>query len=166
MHLHLRPLALAILTLIVLAGIAGCGKSNASSSGSGTNGTPTTVHKCGFFTRVKIGLHIGVAYVAFKRWIYDPWKRGEFHSGASHRTSRIVKAVIAALVALHEAKVAVRQLRACGAGQAATRALGAVTATLVALKASHGSGVSDTQLQSQVQGLSQSYGVLKRAATG
>ena len=58
------------------------------------------------FDKTRFLLHMGAAFYAFHHFIYAPFRAHAFASGASHRTSAIVKAGIAALFAAHEVKVA------------------------------------------------------------
>ena len=58
------------------------------------------------FDKTRFLLHMGLAFYAFHHFIYTPFRAHAFASGASHRTSSIVKAGIAALFAAHEVKVA------------------------------------------------------------
>lgn len=59
-----------------------------------------------FFDKTRFALHLGLAYFAFHHFVYKPYKSGSFKSGASHRTTSIVKAGVALLVTYHELKVA------------------------------------------------------------
>ena len=92
-----RVLALT-LTLMLAFGAAGCGSSRPASS-NGTN-TPH-VH----FAKTKFLLHAGLAFGAFHRYIYKPYKAGSFTPTSSHKLA-IVKAGVAGLFAYHEIKIA------------------------------------------------------------
>ena len=59
-------MALIPLVLVFSVLVSGC-RSSASSSSSGM--TPKT---CGVFKKVKVAAQTGVAYVAFKRYLYAP----------------------------------------------------------------------------------------------
>jgi hypothetical protein len=82
-----------VLALTLALAVAGCG-----SSGSG--GTPH-VH----FAKTKFLLHAGLAFGAFHRYIYKPYKAGGFTPPSSHKLA-IVKAGAAGLFAYHEIKIA------------------------------------------------------------
>jgi hypothetical protein len=88
-------LVAVVLALSLAGGVAGCGSS--SSSGSGT----PHVH----FAKTKFLLHAGLAFGAFHRYIYKPFKSGGFTPVTSHKLA-IVKAGAAGLFAYHEIKIA------------------------------------------------------------
>jgi hypothetical protein len=88
-------LVVMVLALSLAGGLAGCGSS--SSSGSGTS----HVH----FAKTKFLLHAGLAFGAFHRYIYKPYKAGGFRPISSHKLA-IVKAGAAGLFAYHEIKIA------------------------------------------------------------
>jgi hypothetical protein len=58
------------------------------------------------FAKTKFLLHMGLAFGAFHRYIYKPYKSGAFRSGAKGRVTAILKAGTAALFAAHELKTA------------------------------------------------------------
>jgi hypothetical protein len=95
---------LAVLLVLGLA-LAGCGTKTVSRTTA--NGTVTTekipdVH----FAKTKFVLHMGLAFGAFHRYIYDPYKSGAFKSGAPGRTKALLKAGAAAIYTVHELKTA------------------------------------------------------------
>jgi hypothetical protein len=99
--LRLAPALIAmVLALSLAGGVAGCGSS--SSSGSGT----AHVH----FAKTKFLLHAGLAFGAFHRYIYKPYKAGGFTPVSSHKLA-IVKAGAAGLFAYHEIKTALVDAR-------------------------------------------------------
>ena len=86
----------ALALALTLAGaMTGCG-----SSSSGSSGAPH-VH----FAKTKFLLHAGLAFGAFHRYIYKPYKAGGFSPASSHKVA-IVKAGAAGLFAYHEIKIA------------------------------------------------------------
>jgi hypothetical protein len=96
-HRRMAPmLVAAVLAMLLAGGLAGCGSSS-SSRGSGT----THVH----FAKTKFLFHAGLAFGAFHRYIYDPYKAGGFTPASSHKVA-IVKAGVAGLFAYHELKIA------------------------------------------------------------
>jgi hypothetical protein len=139
--------------------VAGCGGSSSSSSSS------SSTQHCGLIKKTKIALHLGVAYVAFHRYLYKPWRAGLFAKGTPHRKTRIVKAVVATLVGVHEAKVAVRQLQACGAGRKAAGLVAAAESKLAAVRGTSDS-TSDAQLGNEMQGLNTTFTQLQGAGSG
>ncbi len=91
---------IAVLLVTGLA-LAGCGTKTVSKTGA--NGVVTTetvpsVH----FAKTKFVIHVGLAFGAFHRYIYDPYKAGAFRAGAGGRTKALLKAGAAALYAAHE----------------------------------------------------------------
>jgi hypothetical protein len=97
-----RPWTLAIVLVVVL-GLAGCGSSSSSSAGSAGS---QHVH----FARTKFLLHAGLAFGAFHRYIYKPFRSGGFTPPLSHKAA-IVKAGAAALFVYHEVKIALTDAR-------------------------------------------------------
>jgi hypothetical protein len=99
-------IVIVTLVLVVFAGsLAGCGTKTVTQTGA--NGAVTTrtvpnVH----FAKTKFVLHMGLAFGAFHRYVYKPWKSGSFSSGAKGRVKAILKAGTAALFAAHELKTA------------------------------------------------------------
>jgi hypothetical protein len=95
---------IAVLLALGLA-LAGCGTktvSQTNANGVVTTETVPNIH----FAKTKFVLHMGLAFGAFHRYIYDPYRAGSFKSGASGRTKALVKAGAAALYAAHELKTA------------------------------------------------------------
>jgi hypothetical protein len=106
-----RPINLAILlALVALVLVAsGCGDKTKTVTSTGANGQATTqtvpdVH----FAKTKFLLHSGLAFGAFHRYIYKPYRAGSLKKGASGRTKAMVKAGAAGLFAAHELKQARR----------------------------------------------------------
>lgn len=95
----LRALALASMLLLVIA-LAGCGNTSSSAGGSSGN-APAHVH----FAKTKFLLHAGLAFGAFHRYIYKPFRSGGFTPPLRHKLA-IAKAGAAALFAYHEIKIA------------------------------------------------------------
>jgi hypothetical protein len=92
----LAPVLITMALALSLAeGVAGCGSSR--SSGSST----PHVH----FAKTKFLLHAGLAFGAFHRYIYKPFRAGGFTPVSSHKLA-IVKAGAAGLFAYHEIKIA------------------------------------------------------------
>ncbi len=100
----IRLLALIVALAVVLAA-AGCGSSSSTSGGTSSASTGT-VH----FAKTKFLLHSGLAFGAFHRYIYKPYKAGGFSPPSSHKAA-LVKAGLAALFAYHETKLALTDAR-------------------------------------------------------
>jgi hypothetical protein len=101
----------AILIALTLAAVAvgatACGSSTktiaeTSANGQVTSETVPSVH----FAKTKFLVHMGLAFGAFHRYIYKPYKAGAFRSGAAGRIKALAKAGAAGLFASHELKVA------------------------------------------------------------
>lgn len=62
------------------------------------------------FAKTKFLLHAGLAFGAFHRYIYKPFKNGGFTPVSSHKLA-IVKAGAAGLFAYHEIKISEHRRR-------------------------------------------------------
>ncbi len=99
---------LCVLVITALgASAVGCGDDTKVVTDTLPNGKVTTqtvpdVH----FAKTKFLLHSGLAFGAFHRYIYKPFRAGKFRSGADGRRTALVKAGVAGLFAAHELKVA------------------------------------------------------------
>jgi hypothetical protein len=116
-----KYVTLLLVTLALAA--AGCGSSSssssssapaASSSGSTSASTSTaSTPNVGKVPTVKLVLHTGLAFGAFHRYIYKPFKAGSFTGGnLSKNKLAVVKAGLAGLFAYHELKLAVKDAQA------------------------------------------------------
>lgn len=103
---RLMRLSCVLMVAGVLA-LAGCGSS--ASSGSSAGSGQTTQHIA--FAKTKFLIHAGLAFGAFHRYIYKPFRNGGFTPPLRHKAA-IVKAGLAALFALHEARIALRDAQA------------------------------------------------------
>ena len=101
-----RWIAAVLIALTLCAIAAGCGAkktvSETSANGQVTTETVPNVH----FAKTKFLVHMGLAFGAFHRYIYKPYKAGAFRSGAGGRVKALAKAGAAGLFAAHELKVA------------------------------------------------------------
>lgn len=103
---------LLLVTLALAA--AGCGSSSSSNSSSaaaaGTSGSTSTssTPNVGRLPTVKFVLHAGLAFGAFHRYIYKPFKAGDFSGGILKHKLTLVKAGLAGLFAYHELKLALK----------------------------------------------------------
>jgi hypothetical protein len=108
-----RRLVTVCLVALVLA-VAGCGSSSSSTSAGGSGGgsasSTVTTPNVGHLPTAKFVLHAGLAFGAFHRYIYKPFKAGELH-GFSHKLT-IIKAGLAGLFAYHELKLAIKDAQA------------------------------------------------------
>lgn len=100
-HRRLRGRVLLI-GLVLTFGLAGCGSSSSSAGG----GASPHVH----FAKTKFVLHAGLAFGAFHRYIYKPFRNGGFTPPLRHKAA-IVKAGLAVLFVYHEVKIALVDAR-------------------------------------------------------
>jgi len=97
---------------VLLALLAACG-SNKNNNNTSTGATPggATSGPCvsagtTHFAKTKFVLHAGIAFGAFHRYIYKPYRAGAFKAGAPGRTKALAKAGASALLVAHEVKAA------------------------------------------------------------
>jgi hypothetical protein len=140
------------LILVLAVVVTGCRPSPSSGSPSQA---PPAAH-CGFLKKTGIVARLGIAYRAFKRYLYNPYKVGKFQSGASGRKVAIVKGVIAELVGLHEAKKAITKASECGTGAKIRAALASIERRMSRLR-SGATSASDAQIGSQIKAMSKAY---------
>jgi hypothetical protein len=101
----IRSLALILVLAALAVGTTGCGTKTVavtSANGSVTTRTVPNVH----FAKTKFVLHMGLAFGAFHRYVYKPYKAGAFRSGAQGRVKALLKAASGAVFAVHELKTA------------------------------------------------------------
>jgi hypothetical protein len=110
-RLHCSGVGLVLVMLALAA--AGCGSSTSASSGSSAAGSGSSTASVGHLPTAKFVLHAGLAFGAFHRYIYKPFKAGSFTGGSifKHKLA-LVKAGLAGLFAYHELKLAVADARA------------------------------------------------------
>ncbi|MBV9309201.1 MAG: hypothetical protein JOZ73_00105 [Solirubrobacterales bacterium] len=105
-----RTIAVA-LVLTLLAFVAGCGSKSSSSSNSSAASQPTSTTNKTHLAKTKFVLHAGLAFGAFHRYIYKPFKRGAFSGGLAHHKAAVAKAALAAAFAYHETRLALNAAR-------------------------------------------------------
>ncbi len=112
-RVHVVPKLIAVLLALTLAvGMAACGSSSGSSNANGqppaaqTSSTPST-----HLAKTKFVLHAGLAFGAFHRYIYKPYKEGKFSGGLFHHKLVTLKAALAAGFAYHEVRLALNDAR-------------------------------------------------------
>jgi hypothetical protein len=87
------------------------GGNTATVTGEATPGTcPTSNTKS--FAKTKFVLHAGLAFGAFHRYLYDPFKAGAFSAGAHGRILTFVKAGAAAIFIEHEIRLTAGDVQA------------------------------------------------------
>jgi hypothetical protein len=112
-----KYVTLLLVTLALAA--AGCGSSSSSSSSSspsaaaaGSSTASSSTPNVGHLPTVKFVLHAGLAFGAFHRYLYKPFKAGAFSGGLFKHKLTVVKAGLAALFVYHELKLAVKDAQA------------------------------------------------------
>jgi hypothetical protein len=148
-------LIMLISTCLAAFALAGCGSSSSSSSaggGAAAASTSSTTH----FAKTKFLLHAGLAFGAFHRYIYKPFRAGVFSHPFLHKLS-LIKAGLAALFVVHELKIAAVDVRSSKLLSTLFSPLTAAAAKLSALRSSiTGGGVSSADIggvQSQLSSI-------------
>ncbi|MFZ0384091.1 MAG: hypothetical protein WAL22_00375, partial [Solirubrobacteraceae bacterium] len=85
--------------------VSGCGSSSSNSSTAAQSSSSTT-----HFAKTKFLLHAGLAFGAFHRYIYKPFKAGDFKHPFLHKLT-LVKAAVAALFVEHELRLAATDVK-------------------------------------------------------
>jgi len=90
----------------------GASGSNAA-TGAGTTTTESASQKTERFATAKFALHAGLAFGAFHRYIYKPYKARKFDrpNGRFARARTYAKAGLAGAFAVHETRLAIRNAR-------------------------------------------------------
>ena len=91
-------------------GSSSSGSSSASGVPTDANGCPTSNTKT--LAKTKFALHTGLAVGTFHRYIYKPYKAGQFQKGAQGRVAAFVKAGATALFAKREIRLASEDVKA------------------------------------------------------
>jgi hypothetical protein len=108
----MRKFIVACLVALLVAFAAGCGSSSSSSSSSANGSQPATQSTSQtHLAKTKFALHAGLAFGAFHRYIYKPFKAGGFSGGLLHHKLATVKAALAAAFAYHEVRIALDDAR-------------------------------------------------------
>jgi hypothetical protein len=97
----------AVVSVLVFACLAlsACGSKTVTDTGANGQATTRTVANV-HFPNTKFVLHAGLAFGAFHRYIYKPYRQGGFSAGAPKRKRAIAKAAASGLFAYHELKKA------------------------------------------------------------
>ena len=141
--------------MLILAFVTGCGSksstsgSASSSANGGASAQTTTPAKTVHFAKTKFLLHAGLAFGAFHRYLYKPFKAGAFSHPLQHKLA-LVKAAAAALFVVHE----VNKAREAAQGSALLRKLfsplSALAGTLTGLAAGLKGGHADAAMLGSV----------------
>jgi hypothetical protein len=95
-----RTSFVAMLLVSALA-LGACGSSSSGSSSSAAATSTGTTH----LAKTKFVLHAGLAFGAFHRWIYKPFKAGVLSHPLLHKLA-FIKALAAGAFVIHEVKLA------------------------------------------------------------
>jgi hypothetical protein len=99
---------LALVCCVAVLGLAACGSSSSSSSSAAASSTVTATASSApksSLATAKFALHAGLAFGAFKHWVYNPIKAGALKNPGSHKLA-LSKAALAAVFTYHELKLA------------------------------------------------------------
>jgi hypothetical protein len=104
----MRPGAALLATVLAVAALSGCGAGTTSTNAQGgATSTTSSTH----LAKTKFVLHAGLAFGAFHRYIYKPYKEGKFSRGLLHHKLATLKAGLAAAFAYHEVRLALQDAR-------------------------------------------------------
>jgi hypothetical protein len=164
-----RFLSALVIPLLLLGLLAGCKSSTSASGGQGAAASQSLSTDAGTaaagsgsatdaasscptsnttdFAKTKFVLHTGLAFGAFHRYLYKPFKAGTFQSGAHGRISAFVKAGLAALFIKREIRLASEDVKAnptlCKAIAAPLQDVGdKISSAVSSLKGGDVSGIS------------------------
>ncbi|MGI8715770.1 MAG: hypothetical protein ACR2NR_21825 [Solirubrobacteraceae bacterium] len=128
--MHRLSLILVVLTCAAALGLSGCGSSSGSSA-STTAATSGSTH----FAKTKFLLHAGLAFGAFHRYIYKPFRAGDFKHPFLHKLT-LIKAGLSALFVEHELRIAATDVKSSKILRALFSPLTAVASRISSLKSS------------------------------
>jgi len=106
--------------------VSACGSSSSNSSAQSSG---STTH----FAKTKFLLHAGLAFGAFHRYIYEPFKAGDFKHPFLHKLT-LIKAGLSALFIEHELKLAATDVKSSKILSKLFSPLTAVAAKISSLK--------------------------------
>jgi hypothetical protein len=163
--LRKSALAMAVVACLAAFVVSGCGSSSSSSSAgtaaSATSSAPATTSTGGTsLPTTKFVLHFGLAGGAFHRYIYKPFKAGDFSHPLLHKLA-VLKAALAAAFVYHELKLAVADAQQSSILRPLVAPLDALGAKFAALKSEITSGHTSA---SDINGLQAGGGVIGAAA--
>ena len=122
----MRTFASLLAMLLAVAALSGCGSGTTSTASNGHGGA-TSATSTTHFAKTKFVLHAGLAFGAFHRYIYKPYREGKFSGGLLHHKLTTLKAGLAAAFAYHEVRLALQDARS-------SKLLSKVLAPLLALQ--------------------------------
>jgi len=108
----IRKLMMVLTVLTMALVVGGCGSSSSSSSSAApaqsqsAQSSSTAPAKRTHLAKTKFVLHTGLAFGAFHRYIYKPFKAGAFKGGLRTSKAAYLKGGLAGLFAYHEVRLA------------------------------------------------------------
>ncbi len=102
---------LVVTALVAAAGSAGCGSKSNSTASQNSGAQQTQGAGKVHFAKTKFALDAGLAFGAFHRYIYKPYKAGKLGGGLFHNKKAKLKAALAAGFAYNRVKAALRAAR-------------------------------------------------------
>ena len=153
----MRALTATLLVLTLLfAAACGSKSSTASAPSGGASVQATTPAKTIHFAKTKFLLHAGLAFGAFHRYVYKPFKAGAFSHPLQHKLA-LLKAAAAALFVVHEVRIAREDAQASALLRKLFSPLTALAATVggvaAGLKAGHVDSGSLTSANGAVESI-------------
>ena len=106
----MRTTSALLAVLLCAVALSACG-SGTTSTGANALGAAASTTSTTHFAKTKFVLHTGLAFGAFHRYIYKPYKEGKFSGGLLHHKLATIKAALAAAFAYHEVKLALQDAR-------------------------------------------------------
>lgn len=117
--MRLRPYQIVSLFALVAVLLAGCGGNSNSGGGTAAPGVSPTAGATGSqatgtcakagtrsFAKTRFVVDAGLAFGAFHRYIYRPYREGRFQRGVDGRTGALIKAGLAAAFAVNRLNAA------------------------------------------------------------
>jgi hypothetical protein len=137
----------ALVLVLVLVFASACGSSSSTSSGAaspanGASSLQAAPVKHIHFAKTKFLLHAGLAFGAFHRYLYKPFKAGAFGHPLQHKLA-LLKAAAAAAFVVHEVRKASEDAQASALLRKLFSPLQALAATVTGLAAGLKGGHAD-----------------------
>jgi hypothetical protein len=157
-HQRARRATWILAVLLVCFAVAGCGSKGSTGSSTASGVPPTSTSAVGTIknTKAKFVLHAGLAFGAFHRYIYKPFRAGDFSHPFTHKLT-LLKAAAAALFVVHETKLAYADANADPTLSKLTAPLNALATKLSGLvdniKGGHVSATDMSSLQGGVSSI-------------
>ena len=108
--------SIAVLLVAGMLVLAGCGSSSGPASSTtaseATTGAAASGSSVGALPTAKFVLHAGLAFGAFHRYIYKPFKAGAFSGGLFKHKLALAEAGLAGLFAYRELKLSIADAKA------------------------------------------------------